>query len=302
MSDNDVRELPSVAAELGVDPGTVPPLIRRPVPVGDGREVSVLVWGESPPELVFLHGGGQNAHTWDLVAVGLARPAVAVDLPGHGHSSWRDDGDYAPVGNAEAVGTALDAVAPKPGPVVGMSLGGLTALRLAAQRPDLVSRLVMVDVTPGVMARAASMTNEERGATALVRGAEYFGSQEEMVEQAVQASPRRPAAAVRRGVVHNSVQAPDGRWRWRYDIASMQLHGVGEYTRLWEDLESLRIPVMLVRGGASVFVSDEDAAEFQRRGRGARIETVPGAGHAVQSDRPAELTALISDFAFTPHP
>jgi pimeloyl-ACP methyl ester carboxylesterase len=59
---------------------------------------------------------------------------------------------------------------------------------------------------------------------------------------------------------------------------------------------------MLVRGGASVFVSDEDAAEFQRRGRGARIETVPGAGHAVQSDRPAELTALISDFAFTPHP
>ncbi len=36
--------------------------------------------------MVFLHGGGQNAHTWDTVILGLGVPALAIDLPGHGRS------------------------------------------------------------------------------------------------------------------------------------------------------------------------------------------------------------------------
>ena len=40
------------------------------------------------PNSVLLHGGGQNAHTWDTVALALDRPLLAVDLPGHGHSDW----------------------------------------------------------------------------------------------------------------------------------------------------------------------------------------------------------------------
>ena len=43
----------------------------------------------APPELVLLHGGAQNAHTWDTVAMALGRPLVAIDLPGHGHSDGR---------------------------------------------------------------------------------------------------------------------------------------------------------------------------------------------------------------------
>ena len=65
----------------------VPPVVRRTsVEVAPGRAVSALVWGGGEPELVFLHGGAQNAHTWDTVAMALARPLLAVDLPGHGHS------------------------------------------------------------------------------------------------------------------------------------------------------------------------------------------------------------------------
>ena len=58
---------------------------RLAVEVEPGRRLA-LVWGEAEPELVFLHGGAQNAHTWDTVALALDRPLVAVDLPGHGHS------------------------------------------------------------------------------------------------------------------------------------------------------------------------------------------------------------------------
>ena len=105
--------------------------------------------------MVFLHGGGQNAHTWDTVIVGLGEPALAVDLPGHGHSAWREDGDYSPQHNAAAARAgAARALAPDADLVVGMSLGGLTAIRLGAIAPELVRELVLVDVTPSAMQRS----------------------------------------------------------------------------------------------------------------------------------------------------
>jgi pimeloyl-ACP methyl ester carboxylesterase len=61
----------------------------------DSGPISAIKWGDEPPQVVFLHGGGQNAHTWDTV-IGLGVPALAIDLPGHGRSAWREDGDYGP--------------------------------------------------------------------------------------------------------------------------------------------------------------------------------------------------------------
>ena len=74
------------AEEYGLPFGGPPTVRREFVDVGDGRRLSALVWGTGDPELVLLHGGGQNAHTWDTVAMASGRPLVAIDLPGHGHS------------------------------------------------------------------------------------------------------------------------------------------------------------------------------------------------------------------------
>ena len=61
-------------------------------------------------------------------------------------------------------------------------------------------------------------------------------------------------------------------------------------------MSAIRVPTMLVVGGDSVFVLPEDVEEFTRRLPAARIEKVAGAGHAVQSDQPAALVALLRDF------
>ncbi|MEJ7561933.1 MAG: hypothetical protein WKF45_05340, partial [Ilumatobacteraceae bacterium] len=64
-----------------------PPMVRRVwVEVEPGRHLSALHWADGSPELVLVHGGAQNAHTWDTVALALDRPLLAVDLGGHGHS------------------------------------------------------------------------------------------------------------------------------------------------------------------------------------------------------------------------
>jgi pimeloyl-ACP methyl ester carboxylesterase len=289
------------ASEWGLPWSGRPVVARRTVAVRDG-ELSYIAWGDDDPEVVFLHGGGQNAHTWDTVVLALGRPAVCIDLPGHGRSYTRDDKDYGPWANAAAVEQAMEQIAPNASAVVGMSLGGGTNFRLAAIRPDLVRHAVFVDVTPQINDASRSMTTEERGSVSLVGGSPTFESFEAMAAATVALSPLRPAAAVRRGVRHNAVALPDGTWRWRYDLFGERPVSTGnwsDFTPLWWDLERLTIPAMFLRGGLSKFILDEDVAEMQRRLPSLRVEVVDGAGHAIQSDQPLELVRLLEDFAFS---
>ncbi len=286
------------AAEAGL-PFPGPPAVRRQsFTVTACQAVSAIIWGTAEPELVLLHGGGQNAHTWDTVALALGRPLIAIDLPGHGHSDRRADRDYGPWRNAEAVAAVLDEAAPNAAAVVGMSLGGVTAIRLAAARPDLVRKAVIIDVTPQVQEATRGMSKADRGAVALVSGPPVFDSFEAIAAAAVAASPRRPRSAVERGVRHNAVELPDGRWTWRYDLFGKLPASQFDFTALWQDVSAIDAPVMLVRGGDSKFVTDNDVVEFRRRMPGVRTEVVADAGHAIQSDQPLALTALISGFVF----
>lgn len=289
--------LEDVAAEWGIPWQGRPSVERRYVEVAAGQSVSYLAWGDVSPQVVFLHGGGQNAHTWDAVNLGLGRPSIAVDLPGHGHSDWREDKDYTPWTNAETLGEILPVIAPDASVVVGMSLGGATSIALAAGRPDLARTAVIVDVTPQVNDPSRSMEEMDRGTVALIQGPPSYDSFEAMAEAAVALSPYRPAESVRRGVRHNAMTTSAGTWAWRYDLFGGPRPS-SDFTRLWPDVDRIQQPAMLVRGGLSTYVLPQDVEEMMRRKPDLRVECVGGAGHAVQSDQPLELTRLIEDFAF----
>ena len=295
---DEFEHLPDHIKALGLATEGPPPVRRTEVQIGPDQSLSALVWGEGEPELVLLHGGGQNSHTWDGLALLLGRPLVAIDLPGHGHSSWRADRDYWPWANAAAVASAWQQLAPKARHLIGMSLGGLTAIRLASVRPDLPERLVVIDVTPGVANRSAAMSAQQRGASALTSEPPVYESFEKMAARAIELSPHRSPVAVRRGVLHNAVELPDGTWRWRYDVLHREGDTVPSFGDLWDDVSALKVPVMLVRGQLSGHVGDDDVAEFVRRQPGLRVETVEGAGHAVQSDQTVALSRLVDDFLF----
>ncbi len=277
------------AAEVGLP--FVPPTVERvSVEVSPNQRVSALRWGTGEPELVLLHGGAQNAHTWDTVALALGRPLLAIDLPGHGHSDWRADRSYFPAENARAAATVIRELAPEALAVVGMSLGGLTALALSLDAPELVRRLILVDVTPGVDKDKASAV------ISFIAGPESFPSFDEILQRTVEFNPTRSVSSLRRGIMHNAEERADGTWIWRYERFVLPEDAeLPEFGSLWDAVDAVHVPLLLVRGADSPVVSDEDVEELLRRQPGAQVVVVEGAGHSVQGDQPLELARLIEE-------
>jgi len=282
------------AQEYGLTLDSPPTVARESVVVdGDARRLSALRWGDRPAELVLLHGGAQNAHTWDTVALALDRPLVAIDLPGHGHSDHRDDGPFSPRENAADVAVAIQALAADARMVVGMSLGGLTSIALTAIAPEVVRRLTLVDVTPGVDRDKAAPIAQ------FVSGPESFASFDEILARTIEFNPTRSEVSLRRGILHNAVPRDDGRWVWRYQRPRLAETAdiPADFATLWDDVSKISVPVMLTRGDAAGSVVDDgDVAELLRRQPSARVEVVAGAGHSIQGDQPIELATLLVDF------
>ena len=281
-------------AEYSLTASAQPRVQRIAHQLGDGRTVSALKWGSAEPQMVFVHGGSQNAHTWDTVLLDLGVPALAIDLPGHGHSSWRDDAMYSPHSMAVDIAEVIALHAASAKIVVGMSLGGLTSLALAGHAPHLVQELVLVDITPGVNGDKAKAILD------FVNGPQAFASFDDLLKRTIEHNPTRTIESLRRGILHNAKQLDDGSWQWRYDRRSHIRSENSEpisgdaLGKLWELIGTLSCPLTLLRGGTSPVVDDADVAELKRRQGRADVLVIDGAGHSIQGDKPRELAAFLA--------
>ncbi len=270
------------------------PIVQRFFVAVDGlRQLSGLRWGGRQPEMVLVHGGAQNAHTFDTLALALERPLVALDLPGHGHS---DPSPFAPSAissYADDLARAIEQITDSPLPLVGMSLGGLCSILVAARRPDLVRALVLIDVTPGVNA------DKSRHITNFVNGPRTFDSFDDLLARTIEHNPTRSVSSLRRGILHNAVERPDGTWVWRHQQHERSTLRAPETGDLWEQLGSLAMPVSLIRAmAAGSVVDDEDEAELVARLPTATVAHVEHAGHSIQGDQPLVLAALLEEICF----
>ena len=289
------------ASEFGLPFNNQPVVRREFISVSPTRRISALVWGETSPEFVFIHGGAQNAHTWDTVMLALQRTGICVDLPGHGHS---DSGAHPQPGSAPLAENAADvahtirALAPQAHTVIGMSLGGLTTLALLRDHPDVVRSAVLVDITPGVNSEKA------KAITDFVNGPATFPSFDELLERTIQFNPTRSESSLRRGILHNALQKDDGTWVWRYrrdDAPPLpEMEGakkVLDASSLWDVVSNTSVPLMLIRGmRPQSVVSDDDENELRRRASHALVHRIEDAGHSVQGDTPLELAQILLNF------
>ena len=270
------------------------PHVRRFFVSVDGlRQLSGLAWSDEDPQLVMVHGGAQNAHTFDTVALALQRPLVALDLPSHGHSDASPYPHSAIASHALDVARAIEQLVIGPIPLVGMSLGGLTSILVAHDRADLVRNLLLVDITPGVN------HDKARHITDFVNGPRTFENFDALLARTVEHNPTRSVSSLRRGILHNAIRQGDGSWVWRHQRHAQSELEAPDAGDLWEKLSELTMPVTLLRAmGTGSVVDDEDEAEFLRRLPGANVIHVRDSGHSIQGDQPLVLAALLNRFCF----
>ena len=266
------------------------------------------VYGDGPRAALLLHGGGQTRHAFAEAATRLARTgftAVALDQRGHGDSDWSEDGAYDAAdfaADATAVAAAIEKRVAKPA-VIGASLGGMAAMSAegeAAKKglPPRFSALVLVDVTPRFDPSGAMKIQGFMRA----RAQEGFASIDEAADAVADYLPHRPRPASTEGLRKNLRLSKDGRWRWHWDPRffdgprPIHAHRLGQEAARMEAVKSLRIPALLVRGGSSELVREEDAREFLALAPHAQFVDVAGARHMVAGDRNDAFSDAIIEF------
>lgn len=235
--------------------------------------------------VLFLHGSGQSRQSWRRALRETAKRGlrgIALDMRGHGDSSWARDGDYALKSFAEDIRQVVgqlggDVV------VVGASLGGLASMLALAESPDLMRALVLVDITHRV---------EETGAKEVVAFMESapngFASLDEAADAVSAYLPHRERPKDTKGLERN-LRLRDGRYHWHWDPAILQMGRDADFkpkraSILEESARSISIPTLLIRGGRSEIVSKQSVSEFLELVPHSEFIDIADAHHMVAGD------------------
>ncbi|MGC2191599.1 MAG: alpha/beta hydrolase [Candidatus Dormiibacterota bacterium] len=253
------------------------------LPSRDDTSLSVLDYGGTGQLTLFLHGLAGHAAEWNEVIsrMELQSHKVGFDQRGHGQSSRRPSG----VARADYVADVVEVInhfAPDHGRVnlVGQSLGGHTAMLVAARHPDLVAKLVMVEATP-----------DGPSAESIEQARRRFGKWPRPMESEEAAIEFFGPTAL--AWLSGMEKREDGWWP-RFDVDIMLATMEAASGDWWDDWRVVRCPVLLVRGGHGWMPDDPSAMDSP--GHQLEVITVAGAGHDVHLDAPQHLAHVIDDF------
>ena len=259
-----------------------------------GCRLRYLVAGEGDP-LVLVHGLGGAAANWLALAPLLlpGRRLIVPELPGHGGSSPLPAApSLSPY--ADRLGLLLDHESAAPAAVVGHSLGGAVALRLALRRPEAVSALVL--------AAAA-------GISSATRSARYALTITGILKPGRKIAPHRGRVA-RSALLKRLVF---GRWgasdpaALPPELVEALLAGPARHTDtvsaakalvrddLRPELEHVRCPVLVLWGARDNQLPVDDAFDYARRLR-AQLRVIADCGHLLIVERPAACADAITGF------
>lgn len=271
-------------------------------------ELRVLEWSQAGPPLLLLHGFGHSARVWDPFVPELAARyrVLAADARGHGDSDHDPEYRYHHASIARDIEALMRGLALPPASLVAHSMSGYAAIRFAAEQPERVERLVLVDAGAELSGRPRR-NEREAPAPSYASPAEYARALARTHPQA----PRETLAAL---AAHWLRPGKGGRLFPKLDPAFFQPRrspaapahkrsfdrerwAREETQRLWRYLAALECPTLLVRGELSTMLSAATAARMvDEVMRDARQVVVPGAGHAVMLDAPESFRRALAEF------
>ncbi len=254
--------------------------------VDTALQVSEL--GESGSRIAFCHGLFGQGKNWTQPGKALAvdHRVCLIDMPNHGRSAWTERFDY-----LEAADDVADLFSDDdPVTLVGHSMGGKIAMLLALRHPELVSRLVVVDVSP------VSYDTGRR---------EFAGYIEAMLALDLAAVRSRKDAdeALSVAVPHPTIRSfllqnlrrDDQTWRWQLNLRLLG-DALGELGGWPDQAGTFDKPVLWIAGATSDYVLDDYAPAMERLFPRVRRVTIKGAGHWVHSEQPEVFLEVLRRF------
>jgi pimeloyl-ACP methyl ester carboxylesterase len=255
------------------------------VPVEDG-EIHVLQDGpRDAPALLLIHGTAVSARSWEPMVPLLAgdRRVIRIDLLGCGRSATPHGASYAVPDQARRAGEVLDRLGAGSAVVVGHSSGGAVATALAAQRPDLVTAVVLVNTGPDMAAYTAQEVD--------IRPESFAALTDDQVRRAV-SDGFRPGYEIPQTFV-DQVRDIDFHV---FAATSRAVRAYLDERGLPERLAPLGTPLLVIFGEEDRRWRPSSAAEY-RAVPGATVEMLPGAGHSPNIEDPGRTAASLVAFA-----
>ena len=257
----------------------------------NGLTLYYLGWGKTDATpMLLLHGIGSNAHHWDFFARSIQPDyhILALDQRGHGDSDWA--ADYAPkcfVLDIEAfvAELGLDNIV-----LIGHSMGGINAIIYAAQNPEKVNKLVIVDIGPELAAAGV-----ERMQQGWANEPESFSSEEEAVQYMKQNDPWQSDAFAQHQVKYSFKRSEAGRLIFKYDKALCR-NEIRSSEWLWEYIEQIVCPTLLIHGRESDLLTAESARRTVNALAFGSLLDIDNAGHNVPGDNPAAFESTVKRF------
>ena len=237
--------------------------------------------GSGPP-IVFLHGVGSNRQTWraQIEAFSATHTAVAIDARGYG-DSWTRPDTVSMARFAADTAAVIQAVAGGHAHVCGLSMGGIVALHLWRDHPEVVLSLVLADswawhpaAAAGQDARLAAIDATDMASLARIRMPAVYG----------------PAAAP--PLVQRGVETFASLDKSVYRAATAELWGVD----MREVAGSVTVPTLVLVGEHDSIAPPHLSRELAGLIPGAQFVVIPDAGHLPNEENPAAFNQAVRSF------
>ena len=266
--------------------------------VRDDLELHHLDWGNHGRHpIVLVHGSRLHAHVWNHFSRRFRDRyhIIALDQRGHGDSGWGAQDGYQMENFYQDLRAVVEARGLSRFTLIGHSLGGRVSMLFAHRHPELLERLVLVDITPGRPAAAPAAPGEVSDDDRTAPG--EFDTPDAALAHLKRLMPRAPAHLVEESVRFGLRRTGEGRYTWKYDPGFLS----GRRSRanavdLWSAVKSIPTPTLLQYGSHSNVVSRELAARMAETMPRCTVERIEGAGHGLFTDQPEAFAESVERF------
>ena len=270
-----------------------------------GLRLHYADWGNADaPLLLLVHGGRDHCRSWDVIARALQPHfhVLAPDLRGHGDSDWAKGGSYSLTEYVYDLSRLVRSTGASTVTLIGHSMGGMVSLIYTGTFPDQVSALVVLDGVT-VMPNAKRAPAHERIAKWVGqldklkdREPRRYSTIEEAAAQMRMHNTRLPGELAHHLATHGVRRNADDTYSWKFDpyqrAAAPHRLLPDDHVSLWS---RITCPTLLL-GAEESFLESSKTEGLESYFPQARAETISGAGHWLQHDKPDEVLRAIRRF------